>query len=270
MSISRVFPIAVRQTLAAATKFSATIDPDLHEEIETKLGLITEAAALTFEGATVAEAVNDALAAGRDIPSDAGVRDAYFRAELRRLRDSDQLAEIARYRLYVAVVSNIDAIVEGFKPTYDAAGERVAAAHTVITAHGIANIADSGIMSAGLEVARANVEAREALAVIHAIDAALTMILSATNTLNESPISSIVRMADTGTASSDDIRRQGRTLTPWEAVTAGYTISLATPAEARERVARADKIVFERDAIAAERATHMLGKRPSLLPATTK
>jgi hypothetical protein len=270
MSISRVFPIAVRQTLSAAATFDATIDPDLHEEIETKLGLITEAAALTFEGATVAEAVNDALAAGRDIPSDPGVRDAYFRAELRRLRDSDQLAEIARQRLYKAVVSNIDAIVEAFKPAHDAAGERVAAAHAVITAHGIPNLEDSGIVSAGLDVARANVEAREALAVIHAIDTALRMILTSTGKLNESPVSSVVRMADTGNASADDIRRQGRNLTPWEAVDAGYTISLATPTETNERVARANNLVFERDAIAAERATHMFGKRPSLLPATTK
>lgn len=96
-----------------------------------------------------------------------------------------------------------------------------------MTAAGIEDMDDPKILTSSLGIAKANTEAREALEVIRAIDAALATLFAMVGVSLATPISRIVQTTDTGDTAAEEIRRygSGRKLHPWTALTAGYSIS---------------------------------------------
>ncbi|RJT81960.1 hypothetical protein D6T63_04220 [Arthrobacter cheniae] len=235
MSVSRTLPLTVRQLLKAADAHKVTIPVQIRKELDRRMGLINAAAELNFTGKSVPEAVNDSLEAGTDPFTDQGIQEAIVMEKLRQMSGTEALTEVARTRLYTVVADNLDEIVEAFKPVYDEAGQRLSAAHAVLIAGGMDDLDDERILKAGIEVARANTEAREALHTLQALDSAINMLLSIIGRLDGTPVGSTVRRLHTGDTPADDIRMLGKNLTHWAGVSAGHTVSLAGPTETNKR-----------------------------------
>lgn len=239
MSVSRTLPLTVRQLLKTADAHNITIPARIREELDRRMQLINAAAELDFTGKSVPEAVNDSLEAGTDPFTDQGIQEAIVMEKLRQMSGTEALTDVARTRLHSVVAGNLDEIVQAFKPAYDEAGQRLSTAHAVLTTHGIEDLDDERILQAGIEVARANTEAREALNTLQALDSAINMLLGITGRLDGTPVGRTVRTLDTGDTPADNIRMLGKNLTHWQGVSAGHTVSLATPTETTQRRERA-------------------------------
>lgn len=241
MTVQRIFPPAVRNILAAADTHRAKIDPTLRKRLDAALDLIDRAATIRFTaGPTLPDAVADALANDRDPVTDPVVQAAITRQALQTLHDRNEITESAHMRLFTPVVEHLGHIIAAFQPTYNTAAGELTKAHKEMTAAGVTSLTDPEIMSAGMDIARANITARDALTTMTAITYAINQLRYSTGMMSSGPLDRTMQTTDTGNATVTEIRdRGGRVIAPWDALTYGYAVSLATPEEMSARTARA-------------------------------
>lgn len=237
----RIFPITVRQLLAAADKHNVTIPPKLRNQIDKDIHIIDLVSEMNFkDGPTIAEALVDALAGDRDPFSDPAVQAAMTRETIANRHSFGGLTEAARVRLLETVTASVEDIVESFKPAFNKAGAKLATAHATLTSAGVPTPDAPEVMNRSLPIAAASIDARNTLETIREIWSVIDLVLNATGRSSGAAGGRTAQIIDTGDATSGEVRQleQGRKADPWAALNAGYTISLATPTEVKERVAR--------------------------------
>jgi len=238
----RLLPMAIRAVLQTADTHNAKIPKALRADLENSLELIANVATTSFAGQSIADAVNDAVRNGEDPTESADVQAAFIRDRVQELQSNGALDNAARTNLHQVTVDAVDGLFDAFKPIYDAAGAQLAAAHATFVANGIPTMDDTQIANANLDVAQANVDARKAQATLRSILNALDALEAALGKMGSgNGVGRAVATFDLGTTPASDLRRFLGAMTPWEALTEGYTISLANPTEQRARIARANR-----------------------------
>jgi hypothetical protein len=237
-----MLPLALRTVLQTADELGVKIPTKLRTDIDSRMALIKNVAETSFAGQSVAEAVNEAVLAGKDPVDDTAVQAAFIRDRVHELQGAGALDSAAQTMLQKVVADAVDGIFDAFKPAYDKAGAQLSAAHAVFAANGLTTMDDSQIASAGIEVAQANVDARKAIDVMRRIPTSLDSLEAALGKMgNGNGVNRAAMTIDTGIAPASDLRRFQGALTPWEALGQGYSISLANPTEQRARIARAHR-----------------------------
>jgi len=242
MSELRSLAPAIRKVLACADSLGASLPANIRKGLDNRLVIVTKVTDVDFTGPTIEQAVTAAIVAGREPAADPAVHAAVALKTIRSLNTFGTLADPAIADLFDFAVTHRDDIVKAFQPAFTTAGEKLETAHHIITGAGFAKLDNPNILTAGLTVAKANVEAREALDVLNTIRGAVGSLLVTIGGINVTPIGQTIQHIDTGNASAETIRHHGRGLASWDAITLGYTISLATPTETETRAERAYEV----------------------------
>lgn len=234
----RALPPTIRRLYDAADKLKITIPADIRRDLDKPLTVVDRAETAVFDGPAIGEAVTAAFMADRDPVTDPAVLEAIVRDKLNATQTINQIVETGSYALHDASLKHLDRIVEAFKPTYDKAGAAFTEAVERLTAAGITELDGAG--GGSLELARLNIQAREAAATMQTIATATGSLIVTVGRVNGTPVGAMVNRLDTGdTAAVELINTLRPGWTTWDAVNAGYTPSLATPTEADNRAARA-------------------------------
>lgn len=254
----RNLPHLIRKLYDTAEKHKVTIPAAIRKDLDTHLEVIKRAESATFTGETIGAAVISALMADRDPVTDPNVQAAIVRDRMNSTQTINQIVETSTTMLHSAIREHMEEIFEAFKPAYNKAGATFTDAVQQLHEAGFSNTAEGG--HPNLELARANLDAREAETTITTLHQAITTLLVTAGSKNGTPLGRMVDRLDTGDAPSYQILNtltQGWTL--WDAVVAGYTISLATPNETDDRAAHAYAVQGTETAKAAHAAAHIKG-----------
>lgn len=254
MSIDRAITSAVENLLKVADKYEAKFNTAARKNLETQLAAVKKIDNIKFTGPSVGDAVLAAVIAGCDPLEDPEVRAALTRRQLAGYVTNGELTDSGRANLHHVVTEQIEAFVTALKTPFNKAGTKLSDAHAVITGAGIDSLNNPLIQTAPLPVAKANLDAREALAAITEIRAAIVRVLIATVGIGGTPLGTQGLILDTGDTPAEEILRHGRNLDPWEAISAGYRISLATPTETTARAEHAYDMSEARERATAETA----------------
>lgn len=251
----RNLPPTIRNIYKVATRHKITIPADIRRDLDKAMNVIDRAESATFDGPTIGEAVTAALMAERNPVTDNAVQLAIVRDRLQSTQTISQIVGTATGTLYDATLKHLDRIVEVFKPVFNKAGETFTEAVEQLTAAGITKLDGTG--GSNLDLARANIQAREAAEIMQEIGGATGSLLVAVGRLNGTPLGTKVNRIDTGdTPAVEILNTLQHSSNPWDAVVAGYTISLATPTETDDRAAHAYEIQEAKAATAAHTAAH--------------
>lgn len=236
----RLLPSAIRLVLQTADELQVKLPAVIRDDLDSHMALINNVAETSFAGQSIAQAVNEAVLAGNDPVDDPAVQAAFIRDRVCELQNVGALNSAALDMLHASVRPALDAIFDAFKPAFDTAGTQLTEAHAVFVSNGLTEMDDTQIASSGIDVAQANLDARRSIEtmrrirnVLDAVEAALGKIGSGNG------VSRAAMTIDPGDTPATEMRRFLGAITPWEALNAGYTISLASPTEQRARVARA-------------------------------
>ncbi|MGM1029419.1 MAG: hypothetical protein ACQEWM_06030 [Actinomycetota bacterium] len=247
---ARVLPYLTCTALKTADEHRITIPATLRKMIEQQLTLIDDAGSITLGTVSISEALVDAITAGRDPLDDPAVQRAALAAQLSTMTAFGSIANTARDRLAATLRDNIDELVNAFQKPYAKAGQELAKAHAILTDAGIDDLDNPAIQRAGLDIATANVNAVSAIHTLEEIDSAIGTLISSLSLANASRTGNTHSRFDTGDASGSEVEARRSTstkVTHWEGVSRGYTVSLATPNETRERVDHANAIQAQAD-----------------------
>jgi hypothetical protein len=244
MSIDRVFPQAMRRLVQTAEKRGVNFPAKIRKEIDDDLALIDKADKFDFaNGPSMSDVVLAAIREDRDPLADPEVIRIVARDAINQRTNFGTITQSATERLHATVISNLDEIVDQFKPVFNTAGAKLAAAYEVLTAAGFKALDDQGIMTAPMSVAKANVEAREAIETISAITQALALVYTCTGSANPTPVGRVVQIADIeDTPAMSIARTRSGHMSPWEIVAAGFTLSLANPTDTDARAQHAYEV----------------------------
>ncbi|MGO2746749.1 hypothetical protein [Microbacterium sp.] len=209
-----------------ATKHGVKITKDLQAQINTAAQLIEDVENYQASDLSVAGAVLDALRMNQQPHHDPDVIAAVV---AQTIGNNHNIADVARHELADVIRQNLDAITAAFKPVYDQAGETLATEHARLTEWGIAEIGDIDLARVSVDIAKSAVKAREALTILRDIRQALgtTRVAVGAATLPQLYIEY--------SGSWSDIGGHRPISDPWEALSAGHIVTLATTEEANAR-----------------------------------
>lgn len=236
---TRIISQSTATLLRAADRHGAKIAPKLRATIQTQIEAVDGVTGLDLSGPTTAQAVMTAISEGRNPVEDTAVLHAIVRDQLGSGETTAQLADTAREILLATITNNIDDIVGAFRTAFNDAGIELTKHADTLRESGIEDLEARALTRANLTNATAAVKAREAIARINDIENAVNPVLVSIGRLDGTPLGRIVRFVEPGTATAHDLLRL-TPATPWTAATAGLTVSLATPGEISDRVARAN------------------------------
>ncbi len=242
----RYLPTAVRTLITTADQLKVALPKTARADLIHALDVIDKATSMNDLSSDVPAAVFNALDAGNDPTSDPEVIAAAVRAQIGNQAVYSQVIDRASVNLVDTVRLHIDGIFDTFKPAYDKAGVQLEEAHAILTSHGIDSLDRTDqIATAGLDVARANLQAREATVLLDQITNPLTQLLVASELTPGSYLGLAFTTVDTGDAPAVAVRQSmghKTKLSPWAALSAGYTLSLANTGAVIERVRHANDI----------------------------
>lgn len=255
---NRIVGRAAQDALRIIDRVGATLEQQTRSEIEDLLRLAESVAGLDMSGPSIQQAAFAAIREGHDPFTDEAVQAAMARHYLGDRNGFASLSDTAFEELRQYLLAHTDDIVLSLKPAFDEAGARYREAHNILVSNNIRGLDDRGIMDASLEVAQANVTAREAEAVLEKIRLGVrTFYFQVGGGYPVIPITPAVEIADVGEATAEAVRRvvKGRRSVPfWDLADAGYTFSLATPAETIARAERAQQVQEQAQTALAEAA----------------
>ncbi|ANJ26650.1 hypothetical protein [Agromyces aureus] len=234
----RSFAPTIRKYLTTADQYAVELPDVLAADITKKLALIEAANNLDLTGPSVAEATYDAISNGKNPLDDKEVLRATVRSALLPIVSQSGIANVGIDRLSETVRDNIDELVAAYQPAYDSTGERFTEAHAILTAHGITGLDDPRVSSMGLDIARANLDAREAHKILHDLHEAIGTLLYLVGRAEGTAVGALLQNVDAGDATATEILdafRGSKRADHWDIATAGYRISLATPTEVEAR-----------------------------------
>lgn len=237
--MSRIIAQLVRGVLNAADQHGAKIKPTLRQSLSAQIEQMRAATNLDLSGPSVADTVMAALSDGRNPVEDPAVVHAIVRERLGSGETTAQLTDVARNQLTATVTENADAIVAAFQPAYNTAAAALTNNADVLRRAGIEDLEARALTRANVNVATAAATAREAIKTLNDINNALSPLLQTIGRLDGSPLARVVRIVEPGNATASELLRLPHG-DPWAAVLAGFTVSLGTPSEIRERVAQAN------------------------------
>lgn len=251
---------ALAMMRGAADHVGVPVPKALTDAVAHGADLVARAGALSADGDALANAVADALEAGRDPRSDKAVQ-AQLVGEQLAARD---IARLVRDRADAATA----AVMADVAPAYlEALAEPAATAGATLT-EAVAALPpsidlDDPASAAGLtpDSAAMWAAARAALTVLDAVRSAWSGAADAGGVARLNPNHRLSVLADLSAPAHDAL---GSRATPWQIVSAGHSIVLATGSTYRERVQR---IATEREQARAATEQQALYEHTGKMPA---
>lgn len=225
-------------TLKAADRHNVKIQPALRTKLTKLLDLSRKTDTIIIDGPDLGEAITNALINGKDLGSDPDIIRAIVRTHVTSPAGIGAVNERAAAELRAALAEHLEDLIEPFTPVTDQAVDQFTKAHAKLTAAGIRSLTDPNLANATLATAEAGVEGRRAQATIADIRDTIDSIVNALGRGNGSPLGRYVKWIDPEDHTADQLLALGNNPTEWEAITAGHRISIATPTEVNERLAR--------------------------------
>lgn len=249
---------AILDAIRAADRHGIAIPADVRGALEAATASV--AAAHQLAPPDLAGLVADAIAAGRDPVKEKAVRDAAVSHHVLTACGPNAIREKLEERAAAVAKDNAAAVIEAFKPRYAELGRLLAEDHATLTAAGVEDLDDARLsMRAGTQAARAHARAFETITALAALDRALVPLRALAN-VDGSPVDIVVRNVDAPGASAAELRGFGA-MGHWEIVARGWTLDLATPAEAKERHKRAYEVQATHDRAAKAAGTDAIRSR---------
>jgi len=182
----------------------------------------------------LAQAVMAALDAGRDPAADPDVQRIAIAAQIANPGIEQQIDALAFDGFHEACAVHTDAIIAAWRKPFDAAAAVLADAH-----QRLGNVAledTTAIIAKGADAADVWAKATAAVKIIEAIRHGWLGLVGITHAAPDDRNHAVLRIADVDYPTWTAQQLHGRKVGAWDAVLAGLTLALPSPAEYRQRV----------------------------------
>ncbi|KQR64577.1 hypothetical protein [Frigoribacterium sp. Leaf172] len=250
--MSRSLPIFIRNLFTLADDLDVKVPADTITALNNAVAVIDQLDELHTSTQDVAGAVYRAVLNGKDPLTDPEVERVTKLTAIASQPIYARAMEHASANLVETVQAEGDTLVAAFQPRFDSAAQAVADARPVFKAAGIDTLdASDQIARAGLDVARANLAAREGNATMTRINQGLGMVLSAgtnhvrgiTATIDPKPGTTRI-----GLENQALLAGSRSSMSVWTATDNGHTVSLATSDQIAERNERMEAAEYQQQA----------------------
>jgi len=230
---------ALTALLRAADRLQVEIPDTLRGRIEAAVNAVRAAGDVKAQAPDLTALIADAIGEGRDPMKDKRVRDAAVDHTILTACGPNAITAALEQRASVVAHDNGAAILAAFKPRYAELGRLLTEDCATLSAAGVDDLDHARLsVRAGTDPARAHARALETISTLAAIDNALAQLRAYIGS-DDTPVGRVVRNVDAPDVAASDLRKLGLNPSHWQIVQQGWTLDLATPAEAKARYARA-------------------------------